>query len=192
MTRQGWLAAALAVAAVSVALPFARTPAAPAHPAPTVSFSAMGLSFRYPATWRHASFSTDVSSFSANVVDLSTSPLHDPCVGGPAEGAMVCSGFPVDALAPGGVLVQWDVRGFPGFRLPRPNATIAGRPAVQTKTSGGWCASLGGTETITVKIARDPPDNWYQMDACLTALNLPQQQAQLSALLRTVHIASGY
>jgi len=192
MTRPGRLAAALAVAAVSVALPFARIPPAPAHPAPTASFSAMGLSFRYPATWRHASFSNDVSSFSGNIVDLSTSRLHDPCIGGPAEGAMVCSGFPVDALAPGGVLVQWDVHGFPGFRMPRPNATIAGRPAVETKTSGGWCASLGGTETITVKISRDTPDNWYQMDACLTALNLPQQEAQLSALLRTVHIASGY
>ena len=63
---------------------------------------------------------------------------------------------------------------------------------MEIKTSGGWCASLGGTETITVKISHDTPDNWYQMDACLTALNLPQQEAQLSALLRTVHIASGY
>ena len=75
MTRPGRLAAALAVAAVSVALPFARIPPAPAHPALTVSFSAMGLSFRYPATWRHASFSNDVSSFSGNIVDLSTSRL---------------------------------------------------------------------------------------------------------------------
>jgi hypothetical protein len=190
MTRPGRLAAALAVAAVSVTLPFARTPAAPAHPVPTVSFSAMGLSFRYPATWRHASFSNDLSSFSGNVVDLSTSRLHDPCIGGPADGAVVCSGFPVDALAPGGVLVQWDVHGFPGFRLPGPNATIAGRPADQTKTSGGWCASLGGTQTITVKISRDTPDDWYQMDACLTALNLLQQEAQLSALLRTVRVVA--
>jgi hypothetical protein len=51
MTAPGRLATALAVVAVSVALPFARTPAEPAHPVPTVSFSAMGLSFRYPATW---------------------------------------------------------------------------------------------------------------------------------------------
>ena len=52
MPAPGRLATALAVVAVSVALPFARTPAEPAHPVPTVSFSAMGLSFRYPATWR--------------------------------------------------------------------------------------------------------------------------------------------
>jgi hypothetical protein len=61
---------------------------------------------------------------------------------------------------------------------------------VETKTSGGWCASLGGTETITVKISRDTPGNWYQMDACLTAPNMPQQEAQLSALLRTVRVVA--
>ena len=60
MTAPGRLATALAVVAVSVALPFARTPAEAAHPVPTVSFTAMGLSFRYPATWRHASFSNDM------------------------------------------------------------------------------------------------------------------------------------
>ena len=189
MTAPGRLATALAVVAVSAALPFARTPAEPAHPVPTVGFSAMGLSFRYPATWRHASFSNDASNFSVHVVDLSTSRLHDPCLGGPAEGALVCSGFPVDTLAPGGVLVRWDEDGFPDFHLPKPNATIAGRPALQTKTSGGWCASLGGAETITVIIPRGTPDNWYQMDACLTAPHLPQQEAQISALLATVQLA---
>jgi hypothetical protein len=191
MTAPGRLATALAVMAVSVALPFARTPAEPAHPVPTVSFSAMGLSFRYPAAWRHASFSNDMSSFSGNVVDLGTSRLHDPCIGGPAEGAMVCSGFPVDTLAPGEVLVEWTSHGFPNWHLPKPNTTIAGRPAVETKTSGGSCAPVGGTETITVIIPRGTPDNWYQMDACLSAPNLPQQEPQIAAMLSTVQIASG-
>jgi hypothetical protein len=81
--------------------------------------------------------------------------------------------------------------GFPSFRLTRPNATIAGRPALETKTSGGWCASLGGTETITVTIPRDQPDNWYGLNACLSAPNLPQQEAQISAMLHTVQIAGG-
>jgi hypothetical protein len=191
MTAPGRFATALAVVAVSVALPFARTPADSAHPVRTAQFSAQGLAFSYPAAWRHASFSNDMSSFSGNVVDLSTSRLHDPCIGGPAEGAMVCRGFPVDTLAPGGVLVRWDVHGFPDWHMPKPNTTIAGRPAVETKTSGGWCARLGGTETIAVIIPRGTPDNWYQMDACLTAPDLPQQEAQIAAMLSTVQIASG-
>jgi hypothetical protein len=40
-------------------------------------------------------------------------------------------------------------------------------------------------------IPRDTPDNWYQMDACLTAPNLPQQESQISAMLHTVQIAKG-
>ena len=182
---------ALAVVAVSVALPFARTPAEPAHPLPAVSFSAMGLSFRYPATW-HAGTWDDVSSFTALIVYLSTGRQHDPCTvtTSPGEKSVTC-GDPMRTLPPGGVLVQWDLDGFPGFRLPKPNATIAGRPALQTKTSGGWCASLGGTETITVTIPRDQPGNFYQMEACLSAPNLPQQEAQISALLHTVQIAGG-
>jgi hypothetical protein len=165
MTAPARFATALAMVAVSVALPFARTPAEPAHPVRTVSFSAVGLSFRYPATW-HAGTWNDVSSFSALIVYLSTGQQH-------------------------GVMVRWSADGFPGFRLPEPNATIGGRPALETKTSGGWCASLGGTETITVTIPRDIPDNSFQMQACLSAPNLPQQEAQISAMLSTVRIARG-
>jgi hypothetical protein len=188
MTAPGRLAAALAVVAVSVALPFARTPAKPARPAPIVSFSAMGLSFRYPATW-HAGTWNDVSSFTAPIVYLSTGQQYDPCTvtTSPGEKTVTC-GDPMDTLAPGGVLVRWDLDGFPGFRLTKPNATIAGRPALETKTSGGWCASLGGTETISVIIPRDQPDNWYGLNACLSAPNLPQQEAQISAMLHTVSI----
>jgi hypothetical protein len=49
------------------------------------------------------------------------------------------------------------------------NTTIAGRKATETRTSGGWCAPLLATETITVIIARATPGHWYQMDACLRA-----------------------
>jgi len=192
MTAPGRLATALAVVAVSVALPFARTPAEPAHPAPAVSFSAMGLSFRYSATWQRETWSDDVSSFTASIVYLSTGRQHNPCTVtySPGEKSVTCS-YPVDTLPPGGVLVRWDADGFFGVRLPKPNTTIAGHPALETKTSGGWCASLGGTETITVMIPRDTPDNWYQMDACLSAPDLPQQEAQISAMLHTVQIAKG-
>jgi hypothetical protein len=76
----------------------------------------------------------------------------------------------------------------PGRRTVSPASTIGGRPALETKTSGGWCSSLGGTETISVIIPRDQPDNWYGLNACLSASNLPQQEAQISAMLHTVSI----
>jgi hypothetical protein len=91
MTTPGRLATALVVAAVTAALPFARTTAArtPDHPPAshppvisdpplTASFSAMGLSFRYPATW-HSGTWNEVSSFAALIVYVSTSQLRNPC-----------------------------------------------------------------------------------------------------------------
>ena len=191
MTAPARLAVALVAVAVCVALPFARTPAGPARPTAPATFSAMGLSFRYPATW-HPGTWNDVSSFTTLIVYLSTGPQHDPCTvtHNPGVTSVNCTD-PVGSLPPGGILVRWEAAGFPTFHLPKPNTTIAGRPAVQTKTRGGWCASLGATETITVLIPRDTPGNWYQLDACLRAPNLPQQEAQISAMLTTVRIANG-
>jgi hypothetical protein len=189
MTALGRLAAALAVAAVSVALPFARTAADRAHPVPSVSYGAMGLSFRYPATWQARTWD-DVSSFTALIVYLSTSRMYDPCVTttSPGEMSVTCT-YPLGKLPPGGVLVRWDVDGFPGFHSPKPDTTVGGHPAVETRTrGGGWCASLGGTETIRVMVPRATPDNWYEMDACLRAPSVSEHEAQISAMLATVQM----
>jgi hypothetical protein len=188
------LATALALAAVSVALVFARAPGDGARPVPTVAFSGNGLSFRYPAAWRSGTWSDDdVSSFFDPLVYLSTSRMHDPCVvtTSPGEKSIACT-YPVGKLPPGGLLVRWQAAGFPDWHLPTPNTGIGGRPSVETKTAGGpWCAPLGGTETITVMIPRDTPDNWFQMDACLRAPGLPQQEAEISAMLSSVRLAKG-
>jgi hypothetical protein len=40
-------------------------------------------------------------------------------------------------------------------------------------------------------IPRDVPDNWYQMDTCLRVSGLPQQEAQISAMLSRVRMANG-
>jgi hypothetical protein len=194
-------AAALAVVAVCVALPFARTPAGPAHQAPvrsepvamTASFSSMGLSFRYPATWQRQTWSDDESSFAAPLVSLSTGQQRDPCTVTTSHGykSITCAS-PIGKLAPGGILVSWDAAGFPTTHLPTPNTTIGGRPAYEKTSAGGaWCTTLGGTETITVMIPRTLPDNWFQMDACLRAPNLSQQAAQISAMLRTIQLPAG-
>jgi hypothetical protein len=103
--------------------------------------------------------------------------MNDPCTVtySPGEKSVTCT-YPLGKLPPGGspgpvgVLVRWEAAGFPNFHLPEPNTTIGGRPAFETRTSGGdRCAPLGGTETITVMIPRDVPDNWFRMDACLRA-----------------------
>jgi hypothetical protein len=199
MTASRWLATTLAAMA---ALAAGCASATTAHPATTererapatASFSVMGLAFRYPVSWqRSRTWSSDLSSFSTLTVYLSsTSRLRAPCVASTSPGriAQTCE-YPVRVLPPAGVLVRWSANGFSTWRMPKANTTIAGRKAAEMRTSGGWCAPLRATETITVIIPRATPGNWYQMDACLRTPGLPQQEAQISSMLRSVRIAKG-
>ena len=68
---------------------FARTPADRTHPVPTVSFRAMGLSFRYPVMWPPAP-GDEFSSFTDLIVYLRTpTQLCDT-----SEGAMSPTALP--------------------------------------------------------------------------------------------------
>jgi hypothetical protein len=176
--------AAVASAALVTGCASAGTPQA----AVTAGFSAMGLAFRYPGTWRSGTWDDDVSSFSGLIVFLGTGRLHDPCertVG--AEVTSVSCGDPVSKVAPGGMLVRWDEDGFPHWHAPRSNTKIGGRPATETVTAGSWCRTLGGSRTITAVIPLDS-DNWYEMDACLRGPGIPAEQAEITAMLKTVRI----
>jgi hypothetical protein len=201
MTASRRLAMTIAAMAVPVALVAGCASATIAPPAAavqerapaTASFSAMGLAFRYPVGWRSGTWRTDdLSSFSALIVYLSTSRLRGPCTVSTSPGriAQTCE-YPIRVLPSGGVLVRWSANGYPAWHMPKANTTVAGRKAVETRTSGGWCATLRGTETITVMIPRAAPGNWYQMDACLRTPGLPQQEAEISSMLRSVRIAKG-
>jgi hypothetical protein len=85
---------------------------------------------------------------------------------------------------------RWDEDGFPAWHAPRANTRIGGRPATETVTVGRWCQALGGSRTITVIIPRDS-DNWYEMDACLRGPGIPAEQAEITAMLKTVRFAPG-
>jgi hypothetical protein len=163
-----------------------------ARAAPTSSFSAMGLSFRYPAAWRSVTPRAGLSDFPALIVYLSTTRLSGTCVASASPGrtAETCS-YPIRVLPPGGVLVRWNANGLPNWRMPKANTTVAGHSAVESRTRSGWCGVLGGTETITVMIPRAVPGKWYQMDACLRGPGLPRQEAQISSMLSSVRITPG-
>jgi hypothetical protein len=196
MTASRRLATALAAMTVLMALAAGCASAHPATPAKksapaAASFSVMGLAFRYPLNWQRSRTWSDLPGSSALTVYLSsTSRLRAPCVASTSPGriAQTCE-YPVRVLPPAGILVKWSANGFPAWRMPKANTTIAGRKATEIRTSGGWCAPLRATETITVIIPRATPGNWYQMDACLRGPGLLQQQAQISSMLRSVRIA---
>lgn len=189
------ITALVALAAGCASVTSARPDTAARERAPAIaSFSFMGLAFRYPVSWRRSrTWRSDLSGFSTSIVYLSsTSRLSAPCVAstGPGRIAQTCE-YPVRVLPPAGVLVRWAANGFSAWRMPKANTTIAGRKAAEMKTSGGWCAPLGATETITVIIPRAMSGTWYQLDACLRAPGLPQQEAQISSMLRSVRIVKG-
>jgi hypothetical protein len=161
----------------------------PATATATASFSGMGVAFRYPAAWRSGTWN-DVSSFSALIVYLSTGRLRSPCTVTKKPGRTTVScGNPIRALAPGGVLVRWSENGFPSWHSPKANTAIDGHPATETRTTEAWCTALQGTEMISVVIPRLLADNWYEMDACLRG---PTQQAEISSMLKSVHISDAY
>jgi hypothetical protein len=167
-------------------------PAASARAAPTARFSAKGLSFRYPATWRSVTPRAGLSDFPALLVYLSTARLKSTCVASSSPGriAETCA-YPIRVLPAGGVLVRWNANALPTWRMPKANTIVAGHAAVETRIRSGWCAVLGAAETITVMIPRAMPGHWYQMDACLRGPGLSRQEAQISSMLGSVRISPG-
>ena len=202
MTPSRRLVTTLAALAVPIALAAGCASATSARPAatigerppPTASFSVMGLAFRYPASWqRSRTWTSDQSSSSGLMVYLSnTTRLKAPCITSTSPGRITqtCE-YPIRALPQAGVLVRWAANGFPNWHMPKPNTIVAGRRAVETRTTRGWCVPMHATETVTVIIPRAAPGNWYQMDACLRSPGLPQQEAQISSMLKSIRIANG-
>jgi hypothetical protein len=113
----------------------------------------------------------------------------------PASGANTTAscGEPVGALLPGKIVVTWSLDGFPSWRPPTANTTVGGLPARQTHAMAGWCAALGGSQTITVVIPLGgaAADNWVEMDACLRGPGLSRPEAQIAAMLASVRLSSG-
>ena len=168
MTASRRLATALAALAVPIALAAGCASATSARPAatrsgatpPTASFTVMGLAFRYPASWqRSRTWASDQPGFSGLMVYLSsTTRLKAPCITSTSSRPdRPDLRIPGPRPAAGRGPRQVDRQRLPEWRMPKPNTTIAGRRAVETRTTRGWCAPLRATETITVIIPRAAP-----------------------------------
>ncbi len=155
------------------------------------SYSSDGGTFRYPSAWRLSTYS-EVSSFSTLVAFLSTDATHDPCVR--ALGSVSCSS-PLNELGPAGVLVSWNIVGFPGQRgianVPGSPTTIDGRPArqqIKTQVAGGTtCAQMGASEEVDVSVAVSSPNDasdLWEMTACVAG---PGAAKAVSTALSVAH-----
>jgi hypothetical protein len=141
------------------------------------------LMFSAPADWHSHVFKARPSPHETPLVYLSSQPVHDPCR--PAAGGTAC-GWPVDRLQPGGVLIVWENRTFPGWSLESVQgkaASVGGRAARRAALQPGECATIGGDETIELAIRRPVPSSWTSVTACLRGPDLAKEADRLDALL---------
>ena len=141
------------------------------------------LAFGYPAAWKPSAFKIAGELHFSPVLYLSSQSLHQPCR--TKQRGTVC-GWPVDRLEPGGALIVWENRGYPGWSLDAASGTplkVGGRAAKQLVTRPGQCSAIGADETIAVAIQRPIPHNWTAVTACLKGPGLAKSERELDALL---------
>lgn len=153
----------------------------------TCRFEDEVLAFGYPASWHAASYDV-VSSFSTDLVYLSTAAMSDPCDRTPSS--VDCVRLAASALGTNGVLVTWSIHGFPGWSF----APGQGSPLTvgqhQASMAAGAptesCQGIGGVKEIIVTIPRSAPWNWAELHACLAGPDPSLAQAQVEAMLKSV------
>ncbi len=148
------------------------------------------LVFGYPPVWKPAVFKINGTLHFSPMVYVSSQPVHHPCH---SQHTTTVCGWPLDRLRPGGTLIVWENKGFPGWSLRTTQGTslrIGGRQAKQTVTRPGQCAAIGADETIAVEIERPIPDNWTAFTACLKGPGLASTVREVDALLASTKFVS--
>jgi hypothetical protein len=148
------------------------------------------MTFSRPSTWNPYAFQATVTPHVDPLLYLSTQPAHNPCK---KQGSGSVCGWPVDELRPGGVLVVWENRRFPGWSLdsaPGVRLRVGGRPARRASTRPGECSAIGADETIVVAVERPVRDSWTAVTACVRGPNLAASERRLAALLASTRFVA--
>jgi hypothetical protein len=163
-------------------------------PARTKGYASPGaLSFDYPATWHARTYAMPPATFSTWLVWLSPEPMHPPCVTrhGTHNTTITCTD-PLSRLRPDSSLAYWTSNGAPGWRFGQQHGipiTVGGRDGkwlAQTDTT--QAPRLRETEIVTVVVPRPVgSDSWYQLTAFLRGPDTARLEAQIKAMLRSVH-----
>lgn len=131
-----------------------------------------GITFTYPASWRHRHRGF-YSNMTSPIVDLGTQPMVDPCV---HSGNSTSCGFPVRRLDRGGVVVMWEEGG--GLIDPAHRPV----PGVHVMTLRTGCRSLGGGEEITASVVLRG-GRVYEATACLRGPDVAAHEREVRAML---------
>lgn len=163
---------------------------APKAPAARATFRNSFLVFGYPSAWRPTVFKVTGTLHFSPMLYLASQPVHQPCE---MHGAATVCGWPLERLRPGGALLVWENRGFPGWSLRTTQGRvvrIGGRRGKQIVRRPGKCAAVGADETIEIAIVRPIPDNWTAFTACLRGPGLARTESKVDALLASTRFVS--
>ncbi len=149
-------------------------------------FNSEGVAFRYPSAWRPR-LGLLAGTLATRITVLSTARLCNRCRSDPH--GLTCPGRLLAVLPPGGVLVAWVLEARFGAARPvnGPRATVSGHPVFVSARSEAGCPVPGAQQVITAAIYRSP-GNWLVMTAGLRGPGLPQNQAAVWAMLRSVRL----
>jgi hypothetical protein len=179
----------IAIALVALAGSTGPALAAGATSSPTRAFSASGLSFRFPSSWKASPAAWRwKETFISLVTYLATQPLHDPCS---TSGNSTTCAPPAGALVPGAILVTWTSESTPGWALANQAGrvtTIGKRPARILIARPGACRYLGAGETVTAQIALPAKSASLRMQACLRGSTTKANEKRVLAMLATLHL----
>jgi hypothetical protein len=171
-----------AVALLTSACGATAAPSGQQHPT-LASFKNGYVEFQYPTGWAAAQPNVPATLHVHPMIYLSVQPTRNPCR---TTGAETSCGWPIARLRPGGVLVVWENRGYPGWSLqstPGAPIRVGGRRAHRQVSRPGACAEIGGDETVQVAIERPLAGNWTAVTACLRKPNLAAGERELGGVL---------
>jgi hypothetical protein len=143
------------------------------------------LTLLYPAAWLTYSPAGGATLHVTPLLDLSTEPMRNPCRPGASD---TRCGWPVDRLAPGGVLVVFENRVVPGWTLRSALGVplrVGGRSARRATAHPGICSAVAGDETIRVAVRRPLAGSWTLVTACFRKPGIAASKGQFAALLAT-------
>jgi hypothetical protein len=148
------------------------------------------MTFSHPTPWKTYVYGATPTPHVTRLLYISTQPAHDPCRRRPSSSTC---GWPVDLLRPGGVVVVWENRTFPGWTLasaPGRALRVGGRDARRASRRPGECSEIGADRTIEVAIERPVAGSWTAFTACLRGPGLASKEKQIAALLASTRFHS--
>lgn len=157
-------------------------------------YTSESIAFTHPLSWRASNFN-EASSMEASLVVLSNQELHTPCSNTKsASEVKVSCGWPLHHLNANGIMAEWSELGWPSgtlAKVPGGSLIVGGLPAREQTSKSGECSTIGGTETISLVVARNMPANFYQLIACLRGPNLTENREQVNRMISSTTFPHG-